>query len=186
LPARDDITKLLADLSTGKDGAEEALIPLIYDELRVLARHYMRSENPGHTLQTTALVHEAYIRLGGEKDADWKDRAHYLRTAARIMRRVLIDHARRKGADKKGGHWGRQPLDRIAHAMEGISTDLLSVNDALEELSGVDAQMAQVVELRFFGGLTIEETAKVMNISASTVKNDWAMAKAWLMQRLDR
>ena len=112
--SREDVTKLLADLHAGKTGAEEALMPLLYDELRALARHYIRAERPGHTLQTTALVHEAYLRLGGERDAPWENKAHYMRVASRAMRRVLIDHARRKRADKKGGGWGRKPLDQVA------------------------------------------------------------------------
>jgi len=184
LSSRGDVTQLLADLSVGKKGAEKALIPLLYDELRALAHHYMRAENPGHTLQTTALVHEAYLRLGGDKEAGWKDKAHYMRVAARVMRHVLIDHARRKRADKKGGKWGREPIDKAAELLEEVSVDLLGVDSALNQLTEIDKQMAQVVELRFFGGLTIEETAEVMEISPATVKREWTLAKAWFKQQI--
>jgi RNA polymerase sigma factor (TIGR02999 family) len=184
LPTRHEVTKLLADLQAGKQGAEEALMPLLYDELRALARHYMRAERPGHTLQTTALVHEAYMRLGGDKDATWESKAHYMRVAARAMRRILIDHARRKRSEKKGGKRGREPLDKALEIMEESSFDLIGVDEALDQLAAVDQQMAQVVEFRFFGGLTVEETSKIMQISESTVKHEWMMAKAWLKQQL--
>jgi RNA polymerase sigma factor (TIGR02999 family) len=175
----------MADLKAGKKGAEEALMPLLYDELRVMARHYMRGERPGHTLQTTALVHEAYLKLGGEKDAGWESKAHFMRVAARAMRRVLIDHARRKRSAKKGGKWTREPLDEALKLMEDVSFDLLAVDNALSDLYEIDKQMAQVVEFRFFAGLTIEETAEVMGISQSTVKNEWVLAKAWLRQQME-
>jgi RNA polymerase sigma factor (TIGR02999 family) len=184
LPSRGDITQLLTDLKAGKKGAAEALMPLLYNELRALARHYMRSERPGHTLQTTALVHEVYLRLGGERDEGWENKTHFMRVAARAMRRVLIDHSRRKRADKKGGKRKREPLDKAAELMEEASFDLLDLDSALNRLSEIDEQMAQVVEIRFFGGLTVEETAKVMGISKSTVKHEWMMAKAWLKQQI--
>jgi RNA polymerase sigma factor (TIGR02999 family) len=184
LPSPDDITKLLADLNAGKKGAEEAFMPVIYDELRALARYHIRAERPGHTLQTTALVHEAYLRLGGEKDASWVDKAHYMRVASRAMRRVLIDHARRKRADKKGGGRKRRPLDQVAEFMEEASVDLLALDSALKRLAEVDTQTAQVVEFRFFGGLTVEQTAKVMGISKATVKREWLVAKAWLKNKV--
>jgi RNA polymerase sigma-70 factor (ECF subfamily) len=184
LPTRDDITRLLADLSAGKQGAEEVLMPLLYDELRALARQYMRSERPGHTLQTTVLVHEAYLRLGGQKDAGWESKAHFMRMAAKVMRRVLIDHARRKRSVKKGGKLSREPLDKAADIMEEASVDLLTLDSALSRLAEIDKQMAEVVEFRFFAGLTVEETAKIMGISESTVKHDWMLAKAWLKQQV--
>lgn len=184
MPPRDDVTRLLADLNAGKDGAEEALMPLLYDELRALAHQYMRAERPDHTLQTTALVHEAYLRLGGEKEAGWESKGHFMRVAARAMRRILIDHARRKRSDKKGGKRGREPLDKAAEIMEESCFDLIGVDSALNRLYEIDVQMGQVVEYRFFGGLTIEETAQAMGISQSTVKSEWMLAKAWLKHQL--
>lgn len=159
-------------------------MPLVYNELRALAKHYMRGERPGHTLQTTALVHEAYLKLGGEREAPWESRAHYLRMASQAMRRVLIDHARRRKADKKGGKRTREPLDKALDLMESSSTDLVELDSSLDKLAGIDPQLAQVVELRFFGGLTVEETAKVLGISKTTVKQDWSLAKAWLKQEM--
>lgn len=184
MPPPEDVTRLLADLNAGKEGAEKALMPVLYDELRSLARSYMRGERPGHTLQTTALVHEAYLRLGGDRDIAWESKAHFMRVAARTMRRVLIDHARRNRSDKKGGKRGREPLDRAVEVMEEASFDLVALDSVLARLSEIDGQMGQVVELRFFAGLTIEETGKVMGISIGTVKNDWALAKAWLKQQI--
>ncbi|MHC4942272.1 MAG: sigma-70 family RNA polymerase sigma factor [Planctomycetota bacterium] len=184
MSSRDDITKLLADLNAGKDGAEETLMPLVYNELRNLARRYMRTENKGHTLQTTALVHEAYLRLGGERDTPWENKAHYMRVAARAMRHILIDHSRRKQADRKGGKWGREPLYQAAELMEEVSFDLLDLDSALNRMSKIDQRMAQVVELRFFGGLSVEQTAKVLGISKTTVKREWVVARTWLKQSI--
>ncbi|MHC4942578.1 MAG: sigma-70 family RNA polymerase sigma factor [Planctomycetota bacterium] len=184
MPPKEDVTRLLADLSAGKKGAAEALMPLLYDELRALARHYMRGERVDHTLQTTALVHEAYLRLGGKMETAWENKAHYMRVAARAMRHVLIDHARRKRAAKKGGTWKKESLDKAAEILEEASIDLLAVDQALSDLAKIDEQMAQVVELKFFGGLTIEETANVLGISPSTVKHEWVLAKAWLRQQI--
>ncbi len=184
LPPPEDITRLLADLNAGKEGAEEALMPVLYEELRALARTCMRAERPGHTLQTTALVHEAYLRLGGDKDVAWENRIHFMRVAARTMRRVLIDHARRKRADKKGGTRRREPLDRAVELLEESTFDLVALDSVLTRLSEIDARMGEIVELRFFGGLTIEETAGVLGVSQSTVKHEWTLAKAWLKQQL--
>ncbi len=176
---RDEAERLLAGLEAGQRGAGEALLPLLYEELRAQARRQMRQEGPGHTLQTTALVHEAYLRLAGRRSG-WESKAHFVRVAAQAMRRVLIDHARRKRADKRGGERTREPLDQVTEVMEEVSSDLLAVDEALEKLSEIDERMAQVVEVRFFGGLTVEETARVMGVSPGTVKNDWTLAKAWL------
>lgn len=184
MPSPEDITRLLADLNAGKEGAEEALMPVLYEELRALARSCMRAERPGHTLQTTALVHEAYLRFGGGSDIAWQDRGHFMRIAARTMRRVLIDHARRKRTDRKGGKRKREPLDKAIDLMEASSSDLIAIDSVLGRLFEIDEQMGQVVELRFFGGLTIEETAKVLGISQTTVKQEWSLAKAWLKQEL--
>ncbi len=179
-----DASRLLADLQANRAGAEEALLPVLYDELRALARRQMGGERAGHTLQTTALVHEAYLRLCGSMQASWEDKSHFLRVAARAMRRILVDHARRKRADKKGGDWGRIPLDSVTDLMEEASRDLVFVDEALERLAKFDARMAQMVELRFFAGLTVDEAARVLGVSRGTVKNDWLLAKAWLKEQM--
>jgi RNA polymerase sigma factor (TIGR02999 family) len=184
LSSRRDITNLLRELSAGKKGAEEELLPLLYDELRALARYYMRDERTGHTLQTTALVHEAYLRMGGRKDEAFENRAHYMRVAAQAMRRVLIDHARKKKTSKEGGGWHRQVFEKAEELSINTSVDLISLDSALEKLGNMDEQLAQIVELRFFGGLTIEETAQVLSVSPRTVKYDWRMAKAWLKEEM--
>jgi len=184
LPSKDDVTRLLSDLQSKKKGANEALLPLVYEELRSLAKHYMSLERSDHTLQTTALVHEAYIRLTGESDSSWENRAHYFRVAARAMRRVLIDHARKKGRQKKGQGWSRTPLDNVALFTGMPSEDLLNLDSALTKLSKVDPSMVQIIELRFFGGLTVEETARVISVSPWKVKNDWRIAKAWIKKEI--
>lgn len=184
MPAPDDITRLLRELREGKEGAEEALMPRVYDELHALAKHYMRTQRPGHTLQTTALVHEAYMKLGGVKEASFESKAHYFRVAAKAMRSVLVDYARRKGAEKKGGKRKRESLEEAAPMTEESTVDLLALDETLSRLSEIDTQMGQVVELRYFGGLTVEETARVLSISPTTVKHDWMMARAWLMQEM--
>lgn len=181
---RDDVTRLLADLNASKEEAGEALLVLVYEELRGLARYYMRQERADHTLQTTALVHEAYIRLIGEEDTNWENRAHYFRVAARAMRRVLIDHARGKNCRKKGAGWSRETLDKAMVTIGMPLEDLLSLDAALDRLTEMDPGLAQVIELRFFGGLTVEDTAEVLNVSAWKVKNDWRIARAWLKKEL--
>lgn len=186
LSVRGDVTRLLVDLRAGKQAASEDLISLLYEELHSLAKNYMRQERPGHTLQTTALVHEAYLRLGGDEGMPWENRVHFLRVAAQAMRRVLIDHARRKLSDKRGGDRNREALDEELAITEERPEDLLSLDIALNKLSGVDQQIAQVVELRFFGGLSVEETARIMGISARTVKREWRLAKAWLKQQIEK
>lgn len=184
VPTEGEVTRLLAQLSEGRIGAEEALLPLVYDELHSLAHQFMRGERPGHTLQTTALVHEAYLRLGGEHGASWESRAHFLRMASKAMRRILIDHARRKRTDKKGGERKREPLDGVTVSDGKSPVDVLLLNSALEKLAEVDPRTVEMVELRFFGGLTVEETAKVMGVSPRMLMYDWRMAKAWLRQEL--
>lgn len=185
MPSRDDVTRLLADLSRGKTGASEALLPLVYDELHALARGYMRRERPGHTLQTTALIHEAYLKLGGGEQIAWEGRAHFMKVAAQAMRRILIDHARSKKSERKGGDRDREPLEEDAAAyMDSPSVDLLALDDALEKLADVDPRMVQVVELRYFAGLSVDETAKILDISSRTVKNEWRTAKAWLIDQV--
>jgi RNA polymerase sigma factor (TIGR02999 family) len=186
LKSNQDITRLLSEVRSGKEGANEALFSLLYNELHDHAIKYMRREKPGHTLQPTALVHEAYMQLEAEGNMDWGNRVHFLRTAARAMRQVLIQHARRKGADKRGGERGREPLDEAVISLEETAFDLIGLDNALNKLIAVDPRMAQMVELRFFGGLTIEETAKVLGISTRTVNDDWKTARAWLKYEIKK
>ncbi len=178
-----DITRLLQELNAGEENAAVELLPLLYSELRSLARNFMRNERAGHTLQTTALVHEAYIRLCGF-DSPLENKAHFMRLAARAMRRVLIDHARRKNAGKRGGKESHKLLEMIDALQEANSIDLIALDQALSRLSELDPRGVQVVELRFFAGLTVEQTAEVLDISPRTVKGDWQMARAWLKQEL--
>jgi RNA polymerase sigma factor (TIGR02999 family) len=184
--SRENITKILADLRAGDSAANEALVSLLYEDLHALAGHYMAQERAGHTLQTTALVHEAYVRLGLPKDTPWESRAHLMRAAARAMRRVLIDHVRRKRARKRDGEGHRKPLEDLALAFEEASTDILDLDIALGELAATDPRSAQVVELRFFGGLTVNETARVLGVSPRTVNEDWRFARAWLREEMDK
>ncbi|MFH1999676.1 MAG: sigma-70 family RNA polymerase sigma factor [Planctomycetota bacterium] len=184
MASRDDVTRLLADLRSNHGEASEELLVLVYEELRQLARYYMSQERSNHTLQTTALVHEAYIRLMGEEDTAWESRVHYFRVAARAMRRVLIDHARSKSRKKKGAGWNRETLDNAVVTIGMPLEDLLSLDNALDRLAEMDPSLAQVIELRFFGGLTIEDTARVLDVSPWKVKNDWRIARAWLKKEL--
>jgi RNA polymerase sigma factor (TIGR02999 family) len=184
LSSRRDITNLLKALNAGKEGAEEQLLMKLYDELHALARYYMHDERTGHTLQTTALVHEAYIRMGGRKEEAFENKVHYMRVAAQAMRRVLIDYARRRQTQKEGGRWHREVLDKAEELSIDTSVNLPALDSALEKLAKMDKKLAQIVELRFFGGLTIEETAKVLGVSPRTVKYDWRMARAWLKEEL--
>ena len=175
------VTQLLAEVASGKAGAEEKLVEVVYGELHRLAQGYMRKERPGHTLQASALVNEAYVRLIGNGPVSWESRAHFFVTAAQTMRRVLIDHARKHVAEKRGGAGMRIELDEnIAAVRNGESSRMLDLDRALTRLAAQDERQARVVELRFFAGLTVERTAEVMAISEKTVKRDWAMARAWL------
>jgi RNA polymerase sigma factor (TIGR02999 family) len=187
-----EITMLLKAWSHGDRGALDRLTPLLYDELRHLAHRYMRNERAGNTLQTTGLVSEAYVRLVDVKGVDWQDRAHFLAIAARIMRRILIEAARTRAAAKRGGdmarvdHSSALDLDQLAVAKSDRATELCALDDALEALARMDARRAQVIELRFFGGLTVEETADVLKVSRQTVLRDWRLARAWLARELRR
>jgi RNA polymerase sigma factor (TIGR02999 family) len=187
-----EITTLLKAWSTGDASALDRLTPLIYDELRQLAHRYMRHERAGHTLQTTALVNEAYLRLVDVRGVDWHDRIHFLAVAARIMRRVLVDAARRRASTKRGGATARvdhsSPIDFDQLAATAIerATELCALDDALQTLASIDSRRAQVIELRFFGGLTVEETAEVLKISPQSVMRDWKLARAWLARELGR
>ncbi len=181
-----EITQMLQAISRG-DGAEmEKLFPLVYDELRRLASGYMRREKDYHTLQTTALVHEAYMRLVDQTQADWKDRAHFFGIAARLMRQILVDHARTRDAQKRGGDVTKIELDEAVSFTGEKDLNLVALDDALQTLATFDVTQSRIVELRFFGGLTLQETAEVLNISASTVKREWGLAKAWLRREIVR
>ena len=177
------ISQLLADWAAQDPTARDRLVPIVYEELRHLAHHYMDGERAGHTLQTTALVNEVYVRLVGINRLQWRDRAHFFAMAGTLMRRVLVDYARRHGRDKRGGGVVVTSLDDHAVAA-GPSVDVVALNDALERLATVDPQQCRVVELRFFAGLSIEETAEAIGISPATVKRDWTTAKAWLHHEL--
>jgi RNA polymerase sigma factor (TIGR02999 family) len=180
-------TALLAQVREGGDRGAEArnrLLPLVYEELRDLAEHYMRAQNPAHTLQTTALVNEAYIRLVAREAQGWESRAHFIGVAAKAMRSVLVDHARRRKAGKRGGARRRVPLEGAAILTEDPSDDLLAIDEALSRLSATDEQKGRVVELRFFGGLTNDEAASVLGVSSATVKREWRFARAWLYNEL--
>lgn len=180
---RQEVSRLLAAWSRDDPAARDALLPIVYGELRRLAHHYMQGERAGHTLQTTALVNEAYIRLADLERLRWRDRAHFFAMAATLMRRILVDHARDRACEKRGGAVVFTTIDgeRIASAP---NIDVVALDEALDRLSTLDAQQTQIVELRFFGGLTIEETAEALGISPATVKREWTSARAWLYQQL--
>jgi RNA polymerase sigma factor (TIGR02999 family) len=177
------IPQLLADWANHDPTARDRLVPIVYEELRRLAHHYMRSERDGHTLQTTALVNEAYLRLAGLDALRWRDRAHFFAMAATLMRRVLVDYARQRGRDKRGAGVSVTSLDEHAIAPQP-AVDIVALDEALERLSAVDPQQSRVVELRFFAGLSVKETAEALGVSAATVKRDWATAKLWLYHEL--
>jgi RNA polymerase sigma-70 factor (ECF subfamily) len=179
-PSSAEVTRLLVELRNGNPEAEAKLIPLVYQHLHRLAASYMRGERPDHTLQTTALVNEAYLRLVPQKETGWRDRAHFFGVAARLMREILVEHARARHAGKRGGKVEKLSLDQSLEFSPARSRELIELDDALECLGRLDPQQARVVELRFFGGLTVEETAEVLGISPRTVKRDWAVARAWL------
>jgi RNA polymerase sigma factor (TIGR02999 family) len=182
--AADDITESLARLSRGDPGAFERLLPVVYNEMRRIAAGYLKNERAGHTLQPTALAHEAFLRLVVQKNVTWQNRAHFLGVAAQAMRRILVDHARKKRAQRRGGGQTIVALsEEQAPASEVAFDDL---DRALEDLARLSERQARVVELRYFGGLTIEETAEVLGVSPMTVKRDWTMARAWLFRELGR
>ena len=185
-PSPLELTRLLVAWTSGDAAALEKLSSAVYDELRHLARNYMRGERPGHTLQTTALVHEAFLRIIDWKNVEWKSRAHFFAVASQMMRRILVDHARARRNLKRGGEWKQLSLSAVEFLPENRRTDLLDIDEALETLKRVDARKAKVVELRFFGGLTVEETAAVLDVSSDTVLNDWRFAKAWLLRELEQ
>ena len=170
----------------GDRAALDELMPLVYRELRRLAQHYLQRERGNHTLQSTALVHEAYLRLAGEKVPQWQNRAHFFGIAARLMRQILVEHARGHGAAKRGGSACKITLDEAVALPKRSEVDLVALDEALESLAKLDEQQSRIVELRFFAGMTIEDTSEVMGISPATVKRDWASARAWLYREIDR
>lgn len=178
------VTDLLQAWGGGDPAALDRLLPIVYSELHRQADRLLRRESPGHTLQTTALVHEAYLRLVDQRQADWQNRAQFFGIAGQLMRRILVDHFRRHQADKRGGGAAQVTLDESAVETSGTDVDLLALDDALTRLAALDAQAARVVELRYFTGLNIEETADALGISPATVKREWAMARAWLKREL--
>jgi RNA polymerase sigma-70 factor (ECF subfamily) len=184
-PDRGEVSGLLRAWTDGDRGVLDRLTPIVYDELHRLARHYMRGERPGHSLQTTALVNEAYMRLVDYKGMQWQNRAHFFAVSAQVMRRILVDHARRRNL-KRGGGVQHVSLEDTAIVGGDRAADLIALDDAMNELAKLDARKVQVVEMRFFGGLSVEETAEVLKVSAITVMRDWSTAKAWLYRELSR
>jgi len=181
------VSKLLLDWGNGDREALKGVLPLVYDELRRLARHQLRQQRPNHTLQTTGLVHEAYLRLAEEKSLRVKDRAHLLGIAAQLMRWILVDYERNRRAAKRGAGATRLTLDPgIAAHSQGQDVDLLALNEALDRLAKLDSQQSRIVELRYFGGLTIEDTSEFLGISPATVKRSWSSARTWLLREMSR
>jgi RNA polymerase sigma factor (TIGR02999 family) len=178
-----DVTQLLTQSRAGDRAALDRLMPLVYDELRMIAARYLRRERAGHTLQSTALVNEAYMRMVDQRSG-WQNRAHFFAVAARIIRGLLVDHARARLASKRGGAKLKLSLDEAIAVPDNREFQLAAVDDALTTLSRIDEQQGRIVELRFFGGLTIEETSEVLQISPSTVKRDWILAKTWILREL--
>ena len=179
-----NLTQLLQAWSDGDPSALEELVPIVEAELLRLAQHYLRQERPGHTLQPTALVNEAYLRLMEWNSASWQNRSHFFGVAANVMRRILVDHARRYRYLKRGGEMVRVMLDEDATVSSPRDADLVALDEALQDLAAIDLRKSQIVEMRFFGGLSVEETADVLKISARTVKREWSLARAWLYDEL--
>jgi RNA polymerase sigma factor (TIGR02999 family) len=183
-PAAHEITQLLVNWGDGDQAARDQLMPLVYNELHRLAHHYMRRERSGHTMQTTALVNEAYLKLVDQRSVDWQNRAHFFAISAQLMRRILVDQARSHAYAKRGGGAHKVSLDEVADLSLVKAAELVALDEALEGLAAIDSRQARVVELRFFGGLTIQETAEVLSLSSATIKSEWQTAKAWLYQQL--
>ncbi len=181
-----NVTQLLLQWSQGDTAAREALISLVYQELRRIARQCLASQRPGHTLQSTALVHEAYLRLVDHTSVHWENRVHFFAVAAQLMRRILVDHARKQRAAKRGGGNLTLSLDEAVAPAAMRAVDLIALDDALTGLAALDSRQSQIVELRFFGGLSIEDTSQLLDISPATVKREWATARAWLSQQMNQ
>ena len=184
---RPEITLWLQEWSSGKEDALEALMPVVYAELHRQAANYLRRERVGHTLQATALINEVYLKLIDQREVNWKNRAHFFGIAAQAMRRILVDHARSRHRDKRGGNAENLPLEaaEFATSPDGTSVDLIALDEALTRLADLDERQSRIVELRFFTGMSVEETAEALGISPATVKNEWRTAKAWLFQELN-
>ncbi len=185
-PSPQQMTQLLIDWSKGDQAAKDQLMPLVYDEMRRMARRYMSLQNPGHTLQTTALIHEAYLRMTGDSGKQWQNRAHFFGVAATAMRHVLVDYARAGQSAKRGGALRPVPLDEALAVSTERLDEIAPLDDALTMLEKLNPRQSKVVEYRFFGGLSVEETAAVLQVSPETVMRDWRAAKAWLYQQLNR
>ena len=181
-----EITEQLIAWSKGDEAALDALIPAVYQELRRMANYYLRGENAGHSLQPTALVHEAYLRLIDQTKVDWQNRAHFFGVAAQMMRRILVDHAKAKHRAKRGGTATKVSLDETVNLSDERAAELVALDDALKVLDELDERKSRIVELRYFGGLTVDETAQVLGVSDKTVMRDWSLAKAWLYQQLSQ
>ncbi|HTQ57391.1 MAG TPA: sigma-70 family RNA polymerase sigma factor [Bryobacteraceae bacterium] len=182
--ASDPVTQLLLQASGGNRAAVDALTPLVYQELKRIAGGQLRNERPGHTLQATALVHEAYLKLVDQREVAWQNRAHFFGIASQIMRRIVLDYAKQRLRDKRGGRMHKTTLDEALVVSEDRASSLVMIDEALTRLEQLDARQARIVEMRFFAGLSVEETAEAMGISAPTVKREWAMARAWLHREL--
>jgi RNA polymerase sigma-70 factor, ECF subfamily len=180
------ITLLLIDWSKGDENALEQLMPLVYEELRQMARNYMRRQPSGHTFQTTELIHEAYLKLAAGKEKQWQNRAHFFGVAAKAMRHILVDYAKSKHRDKRGGWQDRITFVEGVAVSSGRSEEIVALDDALNRLAALDERKVRVVEMKFFGGLTFEEIAGVLNVSLITVKRDWQFAQTWLLRELGR
>jgi len=180
----DNVTLLLRRWTEGDNGALEQLTLLVYDELHRLAHQHMRHERAGHILQTSALINETYLRLVDQPQVHWKSRAHFFGIAARLMRRILVDEARKRDAEKRGGSFIRVPLDEAGSLIQEQAANVSALDEALQRLESIDARQGRIVELRFFGGLSIEETANVLNVSSGTVMRDWTFARAWLRNEM--
>jgi len=183
-PSPHQITQLLKDWGNGDQAARDQLMPLVYDELRRMAHQHMRKERPGHTLQTSALVNEAFVRLVDQSEVEWQNRAHFFGIAAQMMRRILVDYARSRGYAKRGGDARQVSLDEVVIVSEERTAEVVALDDALKGLAEFDLRKSKIVELRFFGGLSIEETAEVLAVSPGTVMRDWTLAKAWLRKQI--
>jgi RNA polymerase sigma factor (TIGR02999 family) len=185
-PPPNEITERLIAWGAGDKAALDQLLPIVYQELRRMAGNYLRQENPGHTLQPTALVHEAWLRLIDQTRVTWQNRAQFFGVAAQLMRRILVDHAKTKHREKRGGEAIKLSLDDVINLSRERAADLLALDDALDELARIDGRKSRVVELRYFGGFSVEETAQILEVSPETVMRDWKLAKAWLYQQIKR
>lgn len=185
-PSPEEVTRWLVEWGNGDEAAFNKLMPLVYAELRKKARRYMARENPGHTLQTTALIHEVYLRLADQKEKNWQNRSHFFAVAAQAMRHILVDYARARQAARRGGPGRAVSLEEAAVVSEERTSEMVALDDALKTLASIDPRKSRIVELRFFGGLSVEETAEVLKVAPITIMRDWNLAKAWLHRELSK